>query len=321
MKLKCPECGTGKARRLCRRRDGAEICSACCASIRDAECEGCVHYAPTQQYEENRVASAAGLPAGYFMMEVSPEVQEAVNGALETAQRGGFESAMDTLTALLHDHPRHHDVPYGIGLVHALKREYKESIAWFDRAIGIYPDSVAAHFNKAVSYQKLLDVPNSIRTYQKVVAIGPANDPEVANARSIVEDMAAVIRRKEGISLGSFLRAGEKFNEAFLHMDRGDWRGALKEFRASAALNKTNAPCHGNIGICLAYLGHKTEALAALDRALEIDPQYDPALTNRNIVAQMTEGKPLENTRYESINFSKENFLKNQRDGNRRNPA
>ena len=234
------------------------------------------------------------------MMEVSPEVQNAVNGALENAQRGKFQSAMDTLTALLRDHPCHHDIPYGIGIVHALKGEYVESIAWFDRAIGIYPYSVEAHYNKAVSYQK-------------VVAIGPANDPEVAKARSFVEDMASSVRRNEGVSLDAYLRAADKFNEAFERMDRGDWAGALKGFRAAAALNDGNAPCHGNMGICLAHLGHKADALAELDRALEINPQYEPARSNRELVEQMTEGKPLENTRYESIDFSKENFLKKRR--------
>src|SRR5690606_38776724 len=141
-----PECGPGTARRSCRPSDNREICSACCASARDEDCGDCVPYASAQRSEASRLASAAGQ----FMMEVSPEVQNAVNGALENAQRGKFQSAMDTLTALLRDHPCHHDIPYGIGIVHALKGEYVESIAWFDRAIGIYPYSVEAHYNKAV---------------------------------------------------------------------------------------------------------------------------------------------------------------------------
>lgn len=310
MRVKCPECGTGKARRMCWRKGDVEICSECCASIRDEDCGECVHYASTLQYEENRRNSALGLKAGHFMMEVSPEVQEAVDGALEAAQRGGLESAMETLTDLLRNHPRHHDVPFGIGVIHAMKGQHKEAITWFDRAIGIYPDSLESHYNKAVAYQKLLDIPNCVRSYQKVVAIGPASDPEVAKASSFVENMASTIRKTEGISLKSYLRAGDRFNEAFELMERGDWRGAVKGFRASAALNDRSAPCRGNLGLCLAQLGKKAEALAELDRALEIDPEYQPALSNRKIAERMTEGQPLENTRYESINFSMEKFMK-----------
>ncbi len=308
MKAKCPECGTGKVRRSCRRAGDAEICSECCASLRGAECGDCVHYASTLQYEENRRNTAAGLSGGHFLMEINPEVQDIVTGALEAAQRGEFESAMGTLTGLLEVHPRHADVPYGIGLVHALKREHEESIAWFDRAIGIDPNSVESHFNKAVAFQKLFDLPNCIRSYQKVVAIGPGSDPAVARARSIVEDIAAMIRRSEGIGLSDYLRAGDLFNDAFELMNRGNWLGALKGFRASAALNERSAPTHGNTGLCFAYLGRRAEALAELDRALDIDPEYLPAASNRRLVEQMTEGQPMDNTTFKSINFARENL-------------
>ncbi len=241
-------------------------------------------------------------------MEVNPEVQETVNAALETAQRGGFESAMETLTGLLHGHPHNHDIPFGIGALHAMKGQHEKALEWFDRAIGIYPYSIESNYNKAVSHQKLLDLPNCIRSYQKVVSIGPASDPEVAKARSIVEDMASNIRRTQGISMESYLRAGDRFGEAFDLMERGNWSGALKGFRASAALNAKNAPCHGNMGLCLAYLGRKAEALAELDRAITIDAKYQPAHLNRKIVEKMTEGHPMENTTFESINFAKGTF-------------
>ena len=50
-------------------------------------------------------------------------------------------------------------------------------------------------------------------------------------------------------------------------MKRGDWQGTLREFSASAAINERKAPCHGNMGLCHAWMGHKAEALAEL-RAL-----------------------------------------------------
>jgi len=258
----------------------------------------------------NRGSSASVLSPKDFLMEINPEVQNAVSDALEAAQRGQFQHAMTTLTDLLHDHPLHHDVAYGIGVVHIIKGEHEAAITWFDRAIKIYPYSIESHFNKAVAFQKLLDVPNCIRSYQQVVAIGPADDPEVVKASSIIRNMASAIMETDGVDLDAFLRSADKFNEAFDLMDRADWRGALDGFRSSAALNDDNAPCHGNIGLCLAQLGHKREALASLDRALEIDPEYQPALSNRKVLEKMTEGKPLENTTYQSINTSLRTFLK-----------
>lgn len=311
MKTKCPKCGTGKARRRCPREGDAEICSGCCASIRDADCGDCVHYASALQYEDNRRVSATSAD-GHFMMEANDEVQETVNDAMDMVQRGKTREAMAVLTGLLPDHPLHHDIPYGIGVIHAVKGDYEESIKWFDRAISIYPYSIESHYNKAVSFQKLLDVPNCIRSYQKVVSIGPSDDPEVAKARSRVEDMAAAILKTEGVSLDSYLRSGDKFNQAFQLMERGDWTGALAGFRASAAINDRNAPCHGNMGICHGRLGYKAEALAELDRALEIDPDYQPARSNRELVEQMEEGRPLAN-KSQHINYSLDSYLEERK--------
>lgn len=303
MKVKCPKCGIGKARRCCAREGNAEICSECCASIRDADCGDCVHYAAACQYEDKHRVSA-NLAEISFTMEVNDDVQNAVNDAMEMAQRSKTREAMAVLTGLLPDHPLHHDIPYGIGVVHAVKGEYEESIKWFDRALAIYPYSIESQYNKAVSYQKLLDVTNCIRSYQKVVSIGPASDPEVAKARSIVENMAAMILKTVGLALDEYLLSGDKFNQAFALMERGDWQGALAGFRASAAINKRNAPCRGNMGICHAQLGHKAEALAELALALEIDPRYQPALSNQKLVAKMEEGRPSENTEFKSVNHA-----------------
>jgi hypothetical protein len=55
-------------------------------------------------------------------------------------------------------------------------------------------------------------------------------------------------------------------------------------------------------------LGRKAEALAELDRALEIDPEYLPAASNRRLVEQMVEGLPMENTTFKIINFARENL-------------
>jgi tetratricopeptide (TPR) repeat protein len=47
------------------------------------------------------------------------------------------------------------------------------------------------------------------------------------------------------------------------------------------------------MGLCYAFLGRKREALAAFDRALDIDPSYEPAQTNRLNVLAMQEGERL----------------------------
>lgn len=309
MKNPCPICGQRKAKRRCSRQNMEEICPLCCAGKRDAECGDCVHYIEAQKYDNARRPSAA-VPRKDFIIELNPEVEEAVNAALDLAQRGDVRRAGDALTRLLREYPHNHVVCYGMGTLHAIKGEHREAIRWFDQAIAIYPYFVEAHFNKAVACQKQLDVAGAVRAYRKVVEVGEPNDTPARQARSFLVDIAATIRRSDGVDLNSYLVSQEEFDRAFALMEQGHWPRALTGFRASAAKNDHNAPTHGNLGLCLAKLGRKAEALAELDRAVEIDPGYEPAEFNRVAVERMEEGRPMETAEFKSIEFNRERYLR-----------
>lgn len=316
MKNPCPLCVERKAQRSCLRQNNAVICSVCCAKMRNETCEGCSFYSAAQQYHADRSQriTHATPPDGHFIVELNPEVEKAVDSAMELCERGITDEAWVQVTRLLRDHPGNHMVCYGMGVLHATKGEHKEAIKWFDKAISTYPYFVEAHFNKAVAYQKQLNVGEAIRAYRKVVELGDPNDTLARQARSFLADMAVFIRHNEGIDLDSYVESQSLFDHAFTLMAQGDWSGALIGFRASAMKNDRNAPTHGNLGMCLAALGYKAQSLAELDRALVIDPQYEPAMTNRVLVDQMEEGIPLKAAGFKRIEFGKTQFL-DQKEG------
>ena len=66
------------------------------------------------------------------------------------------------------------------------------------------------------------------------------------------------------------------------------------------------------MGLCYALLGRKREALASLDRALEIDPSYEPAKTNRIGVLAMQEGERLA-ADFVSIDYYKDRHNESRR--------
>jgi tetratricopeptide (TPR) repeat protein len=311
MKPKCAKCGAGKPKRICHRENDAEICSACCASMRDIDCGNCIHYAEAQKHEAQR-SRTAKPPAGPILMEVNPELDAAVDAALELAQQGNPSQARARLLSLWAAHPRSYALAFGMGVTHALQDHHQEALDWFDQAIAIDPYGIEAHYNKACAHQKRFEMVKCARAYQKVIQIGPPDDPEVARARSFLKDLASMVLKKEGLPFEDYLLSNEHFDHAFALMEAGDWQRALKSFRTSVAIHERNARCHGNMGICLANLGQKAAALAALDRALEIDPSYQPALSNRLLVEDMEEGQPLANTLTEVVNYRLDQFLKKQ---------
>ena len=308
MKMKCPKCGTGKARRICHREGNAEICSQCCASIRSPECGDCVHYEATNNYEARRIASSGVSRDGEFLVEINPELTEKINNVLDSAQRGNDRKAMDILTGLLREHPHNHEVAFGIGFVHASRNEFEKAVEWFDKAIAIYPYSTEAYFNKAVAHRMLAEIPDCIRAYRKVVAMGDPAAREVVDSRKFLAELTKMIGETAGIPLDEFLEAADHFDRSFALMEKGKYQEALEGFQASAAINERNPSCHGNTGLCYASLGQKANALAEFERALEIDPKYLPAIGNRKVVEKMTEGTPLENVTHQSINSALEDY-------------
>jgi tetratricopeptide (TPR) repeat protein len=312
MKSVCPICGTRKAKRLCKRREMAEICPLCCAGARVAECGDCSHYATAQGYRAGRATSGA-MPDGHFIVEINPEVEQAVNEAAELAGRGRMDQARATMERLLREHPVNHTVHFGMGVLNAIQGEHLEAIKWFDRATTIYPYFVEAYFNKGVACQKEFDIAGSVRAFRKVVDVGDPKELEVKHAKDLLSGMADAIRKTDGIDLDTYMESQDLFNRAFALFEAGSWEEALAGFRAAAAKNDRNSPTHGNIGLCLASLGRKAEALKELDRALEIDPRYEPAKFNRVAVERMEEGRPMEGVGYQRICFSKEQVLADRR--------
>lgn len=315
MKHRCPRCGKNKARRSCRRQEDSQaICSVCCAEIRSRECGDCAFFLDALAYSKERAPASSfrnplGLPEGKFLIEVDPEVEAAVDQLLALAEKGQLPEAQERVEQLLGEHPLNHYALYAMGVMRALQNEPAEALDYFDKALAIYPYFFEAQVNKAVAYQKLLDFPNAIRAFQRVIAIGTAGDPLVEDARKYVADSEKMVRRSDGVGLDDYLEASRRFEQAFSRMQEHEYSDALRGFRSAAALNDRNAPVHGNIGLCLALMGRKAEALAEFDRALEIDPKYKPAKLNRSLAVTMTEGEPLPRIHMEEIDYSKEQVL------------
>jgi len=75
-------------------------------------------------------------------------------------------------------------------------------------------------------------------------------------------------------------------------------------------INKRHPQSYGNLGLCYAQLGRKSEALEAFDKAIEIDPKYEPAIFNRAVIESLDEGEKLEPEGFMSIDYYKDYPLK-----------
>ena len=310
-KEKCAICGQKKGKRVCVLRGRRMICSLCCAELRNPDCGGCPHYAAAQSYAWGKTARPRTEP---FIAEINPEVEEAVGHALAMVEQGRIKEGEAIISGLEEDHPGNHMVYYGMGVIHALRGEQDDAIEYFDKAISIFPYCIEAHFNRAVAYKEKLDLINTIKAFRSVVELGEPGNDLVKQAQSFIGDMAQHIRETEGIDLDSFIESGERFTDAFSCMERRQWRKAIAGFQACLSKKKRHVQSYGNLGICYAQLGQKEQAIIALDKALELDPTYAPALTNRAIIESLEEGDE-SGMGFESIEYYTDKFRGEMGDG------
>jgi len=151
---------------------------------------------------------------------------------------------------------------------------------------------------------------NTIEAFKEVIAIGDPKDSTVKQARNFIEEIEKNILKTNGIDLNTYLECQEKFDEAFSCMKKQEWQKAIDGFKACLIKNKKHPQSYGNMGLCYGFLGQKAKALAAFDRALEIDPAYEPAILNRTAVESLEEGEKLEGTKMDTIEYYKDFTLK-----------
>lgn len=303
MKHACPLCHEGKARRACLRNEMALVCSVCCSTIRNATCEGCHYFTEAKHYQNVKSVESRGAGED-FIIEVDPQIEKEVDDALVAAQAGRIEPAWNAIKDLYRNHPDNHLVCYGLGVLNALEGDHDQAIVWFDKAVAIYPYFIEALFNIAVAYKQKLDIFNAIHAFRRVVEVGGPDESLSLKAQSFIDDMANAIRGNDGVDLNTYLRSQKYFVEAFDLMERGEWKRALDGFDVCVSLVERNAPTHGNRALCLAQLGRKADALAALDRALAIDSEYRPARENHFVVQKMREGQPMNLPGFKVVNFA-----------------
>jgi tetratricopeptide (TPR) repeat protein len=240
-----------------------------------------------------------------FIALIDPEVDKAVDNALRFAEKGNLAKGEALLIGLLEKYPNLYKVQYGMGTLHAMKGNYAESIFFLNKCLETFPYLVEAWFNMAVSHKNLLDLGNTIKSFRKVIEFGDRKDHLVITAQKVLRDMETSIARDYGLSLDLYFNSMNEFDNAFSQMQNKEYEKAITGFQNVLASNKNHPQSYGNIGLCYSFLGKRREALAAFDKALEIDPNYQPAQTNRALLLSLQDGEKMPDSNIKTVDFYK----------------
>jgi tetratricopeptide (TPR) repeat protein len=306
MKLTCPICLKERAKRACKQRQGADICPRCCATLRGDGCAGCVHHATSQQYRHERLKGGGDK---HFIVQIKPELEGRLHDALSFFDAKKMSAGEAILAEAERTDPGYYLLDFAQGVLLLKRERADDALACFEAATKKYPYFLEAHINMGIIYKMRLDIPNAVRCFKEAIRVGDADDENVVWARSFLADLDRNLRQSDGVSLDTFVQANLVFEEAVHSMERGQWDDALRQLNRCMALNPSNPKTHGNAGICLAKLGRKQDALDALDKAIEIDPGYEPAVMNRAVFERMAGDAP-DSPPVEIIDYTRDYKLK-----------
>lgn len=310
-KEKCAICFKSKGKRICMIKDDLLICPKCCAEIRTFECEGCDYYEQAEKYskekEMNRVKKT-----DKFTFVIDPIVDEAVDKALEMAEKGKLITAKNSLLKLMYEHSENHSVQYGMGIINILEDKSDEALQYFERAVAINPLFTEAWYNKGSIHQKKLEITEMIRAFQKVMELGDPSDDFVKTAEKMIKKTEREILKENGLGLNEYIKFMEIFNKSFEAMEKKQWRKAISGYKQIIAKSPKHVQSYGNMGICYGFLNLKKQAIDAFDKALKIDPDYEPAKINREIVISLKDGEKPPDNKAVSVNYYRDMYYKDK---------
>ena len=301
----CVVCGNSKGKRMCLINHDSFICPVCCTKIRNSDCEECHYYSKAQEYQASKKASSnkGSLKKDFFIAEFNEEVEQSIDKSLQLVEQGFIREAEEQLKKLLHEHPLNHMVLYGIGVCNVMQDRLDEGIEYFDKALAIFPYLVEAQFNKAEAYRAKKNISQAIEEYQRVVEIGDRDDPCVIQANDYLADFRSIVRQNYNISIDEYFQAWDLFDEGIIAMEQHEWGRALDCFDASSNINPNIPQLYGNSALCYAVLGKKDTAIAAFEKAIEVNPEYDLARINRAAFENLPPGEKMSPERIQFTDY------------------
>jgi tetratricopeptide (TPR) repeat protein len=250
-------------------------------------------------------SSAAEDPEKPFIAELRPELDEAVERVLARLESGAGRAVEPEIKALLQEHPRYHSTNFAMGVYLAMVvKDPAGAIPFFEKAVQIFPPFPEAHFNLGNAARFAGDVGKAAQAYRAAMRYSRDDDGIAKMARDELHALEKILLKTTSFpDLDAYLANAKLFEEAFDRLTSRDFAKAAELFNRVLSENPKHVQSYGNLALAYAGLGQRAAAMECFDRALALDPRYEPALVNRRVTARMREGEPFIPDGIEETNY------------------
>jgi tetratricopeptide (TPR) repeat protein len=249
-----------------------------------------------------------GEPA--FIAEMRPDLEDKVDQALCQLEDGAVKEAGDRIKSLLQANPHYHTTNYAMGVYLAkVEEDFRAARPYFEKAVEIFPIFPEAQFNLGAAAIKTCKLPKAIAAFRAAARYSRPDDGIAEMARDQLRFIeTTVLQGAPFKSLDDYLANARLFDEAFQCLTDRQFEQAAQMFQQVLDQVPNHVQSHGNLALAYAGLGKKAAALECLDKALALDPGYEPARINRLNIVTMREGEPGLRDGIEEINYYQDRF-------------
>jgi tetratricopeptide (TPR) repeat protein len=229
-----------------------------------------------------------------FIAELRTDLDAEVDRVLERLELGAGRAVEPEIKALLEKHPRYHMTLYVMGVYLAMvMKDPVGAIPFFEKAVQILPPFPEAHYNLGNSARMACDIPKAVKALRAALRYSQDDDGIAERARKELHFIeTTVLKTSPFPNLDAYLANAKLFDEGFECLSKQNFEKAVQLFHRVLSENPTHVQSFGNLALACAGLGQRAVAMECFERALPLDPGYEPALTNRRVVARMREGEP-----------------------------
>lgn len=222
---------------------------------------------------------------------VLTNMEEVCDNALAQIEAGDLVSGEAEAERLYNLYPNDHWVNFLKGICHIQREQYQKAISFFEEAVQINPCFCEAYFNLASLYLQEREIIQCVACLKKIIEIEGKHGDLGKLAKKKLDDLGNIFQRTSGLTLDEYLKTHTLFDEAFACLKRAEYREAISLFQQVLTLNPNHVQSYGNMALAHSALGEHKIALQYLDKALLLDPTYEPAQTNRENILWLKEGE------------------------------
>lgn len=178
---------------------------------------------------------------------------------------------------------------YGLGKVALIQHQFPTALKYFKTALAREPQATSIHYQLAMTYRGLADLPHMQEQLQLRGEVEPTiNDPYLDQINLLKQGKVAILERgskafREGRlkdAVAAYRQMADLYPSdpivrTYLGValaKSGERKEAFEQYQIALELNPENATVNYQIGVLFITMGRETDAIAHFREAVRIDP-------------------------------------------------